>query len=832
MKNKLNCSYLIIFLFSLIAYGQTDSNKKALSELLTGLEKKYNCHFDYADDVIEGIFVEAVPDNYSIEEVIDYLRHIPGLNFEFQKNNHITINRINYNEYICGYVIDDETRNPVPDAMVIVGNSNSTTDSYGFFRLKSKEGEDSVIIESLGYITLVENSTSFESGNCKNLYLEPRIEILSEIILKSFLTININKVVDGSININFKKFDILPGLIEPDVLQTVQALPGVQSTNETVSNITIRGGTHDQNLILWDGIKMYQSGHFFGLISMFNPLITNDVTLIKNGTDAELTDGVSGTLYMHTNTAINKDFNASIGINFMSADIFGDIPLGKRSSIQVSGRKSIDQIAHTPTYNNYYDRILQDSEVTNGNDFQRSLNRFNFYDASARWLCDITDKDRLQFNFLLSSNQFDAEGESKESDLKQESIAEGLQYERKWKESFHSSLYIYETDYVLNAIKTDSNVNTITTDENRVSESTIKLNTTYKPNEYFSFLNGYQFTETGITNATTVDRPLFQNKIKRVLREHALYSQFNYSFNNNRTYIKAGLRYNYIEKFQKHLLEPRFSINQKLTDYLSVEILGEKKHQNTTQTINSQTDFLGIEKRRWWLSDNSNIPIITSKQVSVGLNFSKHNWLLSLDGFIKQVDGITSQSQNFLNQYKRAEETGLYKIYGIDFLINKKTKNLSSWLSYSYADNRYTFINFKEYTFPSNFDIRSTISFGTSFTAHNFQLSTGFNWHTGIPSTRPVEGNELVVDRSGATAINYQDANSSRLENYMRVDFSATYNFNISKKVKAHSGISFWNVLNKKNIINNYYQVNNNTVKEIVKEALFLTPNITFRVLF
>jgi hypothetical protein len=78
--------------------------------------------------------------------------------------------------------------------------------------------------------------------------------------------------------LNTKKFGILPGLIEPDILQSVQALPGVESTN-SIANIN--GGTNDQNLVLWDNIKMYHSGHFFGLISPYNPNLTNKVIVSK-----------------------------------------------------------------------------------------------------------------------------------------------------------------------------------------------------------------------------------------------------------------------------------------------------------------------------------------------------------------------------------------------------------------------------------------------------------------------------------------------------------------------------------------------------------------------
>ena len=120
--------------------------------------------------------------------------------------------------------------------------------------------------------------------------------------------------------LDLDRFSILPGLVEDDVLLSVQALPGIQSIDETVSNINIRGGSHDQNLITWDGIKMYQSGHFFGLISMYNPQMTHKVELRKNGSSASETDGVSGTIAMKTKDYLNTGLSGSIGVNLIDAN--------------------------------------------------------------------------------------------------------------------------------------------------------------------------------------------------------------------------------------------------------------------------------------------------------------------------------------------------------------------------------------------------------------------------------------------------------------------------------------------------------------------------------
>ena len=211
-----------------------------------------------------------------------------------------------------------------------------------------------------------------------------KLQQLPEVILSKYIVKGINKLDDGSYEIDFKQFDILPGLIDTDVLQAIQAFPGVQSINETVSNINIRAGTHDQNLILWDGIKMYQSGHFFGLISMFNPQMTQQVNVLKNGTEVSFTDGVSGTISMETNSEINTKFKGSLGVNFIDANGFADIPLNKNSSLQIAARKSISEFVETPTYTNYFDRISQDTEVENMDSNAINSNQeFDFYDTSS-----------------------------------------------------------------------------------------------------------------------------------------------------------------------------------------------------------------------------------------------------------------------------------------------------------------------------------------------------------------------------------------------------------------------------------------------------------------
>ena len=662
------------------------------------------------------------------------------------------------------------------------------------------------------------------------------LQQLSEVVLSKYLVKGINKLNNGSYEIDFTQFDILPGLIDTDVLQAVKALPGIQSSNETVSNINIRAGSHDQNLILWDGIKMYQSGHFFGLISMFNPQITQHVNLLKNGTDVSLTDGVSGTIAMKTSSKVNDEFKGSLGVNFIDANGFADVPLGEKSSLQIAARKSISDFTETPTYTNFFDRISQNTEVeNNSNNNINSDQEFDFYDTSLRWIYNLTDKDQLQVNFLNTYNKLRFNENSvisqietsRESSLSQHSIAGGIKYNRILNEKWRTTFEIYETDYKLKAINANIIDEQRFQQENKVSETSVKLSANYKVTDRIQLLNGYHFVETKITNLDDVDNPRFKSLISEVLITHGLFSQLNFKTLDAKTNLNIGFRYNFIDEFDKHILEPRLAFTHQFFDDFSLEILGEFKHQNTSQVINFQNDFLGIEKRRWQLSNDENIPILKSKQVSVGLSYNKKDWLVNIDGYYKYVNGITTQSQGFQNQYEYVKTRGNYNAYGLDFIMRKQIQKFTTWLSYSYMKSDYEFTDLPEDVFPSNFDITHAVSFGSAYTLEHLKLSAGLNWHSGKPITMPISGNEISNDD-----INFEATNSSRLEDYFRVDVSALYDFKLGRKTRADLGVSIWNVFSKTNEINNFYRLNDGSVNEIMQNSLDITPNAVFRVHF
>ena len=210
------------------------------------------------------------------------------------------------------------------------------------------------------------------------------------------------------------------------------------------------------------------------------------------------------------------------------------------------------------------------------------------------------------------------------------------------------------------------------------------------------------------------------------------------------------------------------------------------------------------------------------------MTYKNKGWLLDIKGYVKKVDGITTQSQGFTTKYEFVKEKGSYDAFGLEFLFRKKFNKLNSWLSYSYINNNYIFNALDEIQFPSNFDITHSISLGSAYSYKSWNISSGINYRTGQPTSIPLLENEVIDDY-----INYDSANNKRLKNYIRIDASALYKFKISNTLRSEIGASVWNISNKENSINNYYIINNeNSPIKFSRFSLGLTTNAILRVYF
>lgn len=836
---------LFFICFTEMSYAQ---EKMRLLDAIASLEERFEVKFSYSVKDVEQIFVDQPKESDSLESIIENFSKSTTLNFKFITDRYIAISIVDKTVDVCGYIFIDESKLPLYGASVYTDKKTKgvITDDDGRFSLTQVQINETIYISFLGFESKsIKASELAGNTKCQKTYLVEKSEALNDIIISKFLTTGLQKRIDGSTVLNSEKFGILPGLSEPDILQSIQALPGVESVNESIANINVRGGTNDQNLMLWDHIKMYHSGHFFGLISAYNPYLTNKVVVTKNGTSSEYSDGVSSMVSMYTKNEINTSFSGGFGANLLHGDAFFEIPINNKLALHVSGRRSFSDVLKTPTYNSYFERSFQDSDISiNSDNLNESNNssQFYFYDYSAKLLFNLNEKHKLRANIISIYNNLDfnenltsneSETETKTSNLKQENLGIGGSWKAQWNNKFSTDLNAYYSLYKVDALDFKSETDQMLTQINEVLETGVKLKTNYNINSKLSLVNGYQFTEVGILNGTTVNAPSYSRDKRDVLLNHALFSEI--EFNNGKTYLRTGVRANYFQKFSKFLIEPRLNFRQKLSNNVAVKLQGELKNQSATQIIDFQDNFLGVENRRWILANEQTIPISESKQGSFGIEFNKNNLLIDIEGFYKNVDGITVSNQGFYNNFQFINAIGSYDVRGVELLINKTAIKYSAWLSYTYSINDYEFETLNPSVFQNNIDIRHSVSLAFNYDVfQKLKISLGGIWRSGQPFTKPVEGNETVQNGNN-TFVNYDIPNSENLDNFFRIDASINYLLSDNGSLQSFLRIGVLNILNQKNIINTYYQVDpndSNSTIAIINKALGFTPNISLRCKF
>lgn len=836
--NKRFFFYILIFLVS-NATAQQEDQEIPLEAIFKLVEEKHQVTFTYADKNIESIFIQPPNMELDLSSILQYLEKRSGLTLRQLNDRFIAVIKPELTDGACGMLRDATTGEVISGAIIKTTTNMTVADENGYFKLYSAL-QDTITVNHLAYQPVIIPARPLNIQPCQKIFLEQLTTTLNEVIVSNFIAEGIDKKVDGSFIMSPENMAILPGLTEPDVLQTVQALPGIHSLNETVSDINVRGGTNDQNLVLWNGIKMYQSGHFFGLISAFNPYLIRDVNLIKNGTSAALGDGVSSTIDIRTHDHPDSEVAGGAGVNLINADAFLKLPLSKKTSIHFAARRSVADIIRTPTYQRYFERIFSNTDVASKATTDQVLGsdeNFYFYDLSMKMISNIGKNGKLRLNLLSIKNKIEYEEsavidsrlQSKTSSLYQGSFASGVSYSKLWNDNkIQTAAELYLSSYKLGAVNVDILKDRQLTQENNVLDLGAKVHGRISINNNLDVLTGYQFYEIGSANIEEVNKPSFRRDIKEVLKIHAAFTEASFTSNSEKTNLRVGIRSNYLPDFDKLNVEPRITFNQKLVKHFFVEILAEMKSQVISQIVDFQGDFLGVEKRRWVLSNNQDIPVIESKQISAGVSYDRRSFLLSIDGYYKEVEGIISSSQGFQNQYQFIRSTGSYEIAGFDFLVNKKFKPFNTWASYSFAQNTFGFTSFSPPDFPANLDIRHIVTCGITYEVKRLQVSIGANWRTGKPFTRP-----LAMGSTIDGEIIYNAPNTSRLGDYLRVDFSSTYNFPIRKVIDVQIGISLWNIFNKENIVNTYFQVGENgTLREIDQTSLALTPNFFVRVAF
>lgn len=659
---------------------------------------------------------------------------------------------------------------------------------------------------------------------------------LNEIVLNSYLTKGISKNKNGTYRIKPKELDILPGLTEADVLESILELPGVISPNETATDLNVRGGTPDQNQITWDGITIYHTGHLFGMISPFNPNIIKNVTFYNKGTNPRFGDRISSVIDIRTSNEVVKKFHGGFGFNAISADVNLEIPIIKdKLSILTSFRRSYEDFYETKTFKKLEEKVFQSTSIL---DNLISKEKFFFKDYNFKLNYKLNEKNSMSISTIHIDNDLDhifsdkIETNSYRDKLDTENDGYSFDWRKIWNDKISQKTKISHSRYQLSyhfITKQNGGQPSDFDKENLIKETNFSTEFIIDTKKNNTFNVGYQYSlKNAIYSYTEVkDLSYLLDKDNSTVKSYSIFG--NYSNKNfNLFNFDIGLRSTYYSKLKAFRLEPRVLISKHITPSLRLQVTGEMRNQIIGQIEETVLSQLSLEKTLWKLSNGIITPIIHSNQISTGLVYSKNKWSFDIDTYMKNTSGITALSLGFLDNTDRRFHNGIQKIYGTNLYIKKDFKNIKAWVSYSFTDikNKYDGINDNKY-FTANNEIRHAFSTSIAYKTKKFQISLGWKWHSGKPYTKSyINANNKIA---------FNEINTGNLPSYHRLDLSSVYNFSFGKntRLKGKLGFSIRNIYNQNNLISREYTGNNIPNDPILitdKYSIKQVPNFLFRI--
>jgi hypothetical protein len=704
----------------------------------------------------------------------------------------------------------------------------------GRFEISTETLEGTLIVSYVGYQIEEIPIRSLDERPCKTILLSPLENTIGSVIIKEYLADGIDQKDGGnSITIHPARLSAMPGSVEPDILGSIQMLPGIFSPNETASGLHIRGGTPDQNLILYDGIPVYHSGHFFGMISAFNPYVVENVDVYRSGVSSEYGGRASGVIDIHSENEVKRKFGIGVGFNWINGHLDLDVPLWNNSSISLSSRRSFTDSWATPTFLNYAEKVFQGTKVEDGQFVGEGVevnDKYYFSDFNFKWLWQ-PGKNKFAMHFFAGLNRLDYNTEipiwqALSSDiLNLENGGFGLSWERQWKSNFKSKFrftsaeYDYKYSLSLSPLAMPDTVAYRFGSTNLLTDQGVHLINEWSPLENQTFKFGYQFTDNKVDiglSSTGLNQMDNEERDTRSIL-HTLFAEYHFDIIKS-LHLNLGVRYQYNTVLNKDYFEPRVDINAKINDHVSLK--------------------LSSSKEIWIASDTSGIPVIESNQWTGGIVFNKGDWTVDVEGYVKELVGITSLSNSFANIPEQPFSQGNSRIRGVDVLVKKRVKNYRSWISYTLSNALYEFENINEQAFPATHDQRHALQWVHLVTKNKWEYSIGWQIRSGLPFTN-VSGVDIITNPVNGNQIPrliYEEPNGEQLKTYHRLDASVMYNFGNGKNFSGFTGLSLLNIYGRKNVLGREFLLGEQdplteeyNILQIDQASLKFTPNIVLR---
>jgi hypothetical protein len=759
---------------------------------------------------------------------------------------------------IAGYVRDAKTGEPVAGASIYIEKLKTgiLSDQYGYYSISLPKGRYILNIQSIGMKDTRRQVVVYSDGKM-NLELQPEVMTLKKVTVSAEKAGNIKSTQMGIQKISISAIKQVPVAFgEADVLKVVLMLPGVKSVGEASTGLNVRGGSADQNLILYNDATIYNPSHFFGMFSAFNPELIKDVQLYKASIPAKFGERLSSVLDISSKEGNKKNIHGSAGIGVLTSRFNIEGPVVKDKTSFIVGARS--------TYANWLLKLLPD---------QYENSKAGFYDINLNITSELDKKNTLYITGYLSKDRFNLNNDT--------TYQYGNQnISLKWKHTFNNKIYSLLT------IGNDGYNYSTASDKNPVNayKLSFDINQTYFKTHFNYYLNPKHTVDFGLNSIYYTLHPgsyqpvgdkslVIPDKVQHEQAlESALYISDKYTINPKFS-AEAGIRYSLFNYIGPHTVRNYAAGVPKTPDNLIDTTIYKKgafikTYQGPELRMslryafrndfsikagyNSQRQYIHMISNTaamaptdiWKLSD-PNIKPQYGEQYSLGLykNFKSNTIETSVEIYYKNIKDYLDYVSGAILVMNHHIETDVIntkgKAYGAELLIRKTAGKLNGWLGYTYSrillkqddPTAGEVINNGDY-YPANYDKPHDVTLVSNYKiTHRFSFSLNTTYSTGRPITLPI----ALFYYGNSVRTLYADRNAHRIPDYFRMDFSLNIEGNHKIHQKTHNSwtIGVYNLTARKNPYSVYYVSENGAVTGY-KLSIFgsAIPYINFNIRF
>lgn len=829
-----------------------------IDDIMKEVNQQANIRFSFVDNAFDPQQeVKIEKENYRLNELLDLTFKDNGIKW-LRKGNLIIISAPKANSkkkvIINGYLKDDQTHEALIGAHVVDVSTNTgvTSNVYGYFSISTERFPQSITFSYLGYAPKT-YKFFVRSDTTISIFLSADAQQLEEVVVGGDLPVY-EKTGISSISLQSESIKTIPTLLgEADVLKAIQLLPGVQAGTEGSSGIYVRGGGPDQNLVLLDGVPVYNVNHLFGFFSVFNADAIRNVDLIKGGFPARYGGRLSSVIDISMKEGNANSFQGEGSVGTLATKLTFEGPVGKsgNTSFLISGRRT------------YLDALVVPiARMTNSN----RLTTYNFWDLNAKINHTFSRKNRVFFSIYSGRDRLrDEFSNTIESTVRREDINElsGIHWGNittaiRWN-------HIYSPQLFGNVTATFSRYkfNFVTEIDNDFTTNGVVENV-FERNDYFSSIRD-------LALKTDFDyAPSNKHRIRfgAALIEHTFepgVSRFRSQVGTDTTFGASQVSTlefsSYIEdkilvskklsanvglhiagnKTQNTFyssLQPRLALNYLLGPKLSFKFAYDRTAQFLHLLVNTgvglPTDL--------WVPTTDDVRPGSADQLSLGLaSVLSEQIEVTVEGYYKWMNNLIEYQDGagFLNvddNFQDIIESGKGTGYGIEFLLRKKRGKTSGWLGYTWSRSFRDFDNLNSGNrFPYRFD-----------RPHDVNLTLNHQWKphitvamvwvygTGYPitlpnATFPFSSGHITGRSEIEFGENYPNRNGSRIKDFHRLDLSISF----SKENKWGERKWVFGLYNAYSRLNPVFVDFNEDTREFRQTSLFpVVPFISYQFRF